>query len=202
VLRVKGSNIKRYTVGVYLLRHRLSRKAYVGSSKRCCGNRYSVHLCDLRRDRHSCKDLQDLWNQTSENEWEFVYLGTDKTEDDHLKRLRKRGLSLSRWPTASGTGKKCTEEEKQRMREGRARYLETPGARGSLSERAKIQHAAKNLGAHTWVTGPDPSKNAWVKSQELKDHLRKHVAAQTSEEMRRRCLMRRNIKNSIRGDLP
>jgi hypothetical protein len=51
---------------------------------------------------------------------------------------------------ARGACRKHSPETIEKMRQSRARYLETPGARESLAERAREQHRQGRLGRVTW----------------------------------------------------
>lgn len=146
-----GQELKNRTAGVYALVHKSSGRAYVGSSTRCVLNRLSVHLSLLKNRRHSSKELQKLWCESSPEEWEFRLL-----EEGHPGENREREEYwmnkfhiLNTFKGISETGFTHSEETKQKMRKSRAKYLSEPEARESLSQRAKIQHKNKRLGFHT-----------------------------------------------------
>jgi hypothetical protein len=184
--------------GVYALVHIATGRAYVGASARCIGNRFSWHLAVFRRNAHTSKAAQELWNKSQPSDWHFKIV--ERCASDRVRERESFWFTqfdlLNTIPDAHGRGPRHNEETKAKMRAGRARYLETPGAREALSERAKKQHAEKNFGAHTWTDGPDYETIAsnWSRSEENVERLKKHVAAQSSEEMSRRSLLRRNIR--------
>jgi hypothetical protein len=115
----------------------------------------TVHLSELRRNKHYTAALQKLWNETTEDEWELELLEIDQENDVRTREAFWMGypkILLNTWKQPDATGHKLSDETKQKMREGRARYLKTPGARESLAERARIQHQAGKLGRQTWKT--------------------------------------------------
>lgn len=185
------------TCGVYYIKHS-SGRIYVGSSVNI-ENRFSVHKWQLRHGKHGSCMLQDLWLRTDESEWVFMVVeeceqsSLRQIEQEHLDRLSE---PLNNKKNSRGFGHKWSEATKERIRAGRARYLEDPEARRKLSDRAKAQHAAGKLGAKTWNNGPkqDPEKLRERGAKAFRDH----IASQSSEEMARRSMLRRNIRNSER----
>lgn len=180
-------------VGVYILRHTASGSVYLGSSKRCVGNRLSWHLAALKKGYHGSPKLMELWSATNPEEWEFVVLERCAPDECRAREAHWCIQFEKHLGDHLATGFTHKEESKQKARESRARYLETPGARESLSERAVTQHQQRRLGASTWKTGPNYEKIAdkWARTDENKRRLQEHIAEQTSEEMSRRSRCRK-----------
>lgn len=179
--------IPRFTVGTYALVHIPSGRRYIGSSKRCINNRFSHHLVKMKKGLHNEK-IQALWSGDVK-EWEVIILSSNP--DDEQLFLQQTSDPLNVAPNADNSGRHLSEDLKKRLSESRARYLETEGAKESLSERAKKQHSEKNFGAHTWTEGPKYNPKSGIAGG---DALKAHIAKQSSEEMRRRSLLRKNIK--------
>lgn len=135
--------------GVYVIMHTPTQSGYVGSSFKSIYNRWSWHKSKLKYNSHTCAALQELWNKTDSEDWEFIVL-----EEDENNEVREREEFWMGYPKVllntikdpTGTTRRHSPETIEKMRAGRARYLETPGARESLSIRAKIQRANGNLG--------------------------------------------------------
>jgi len=139
--------------GVYVFMHTPTQSGYVGSSFTSIYNRWSWHKSRLKLGTHTCKAFQKLWNETDPEDWEFVVLEED-TENDVRARedfwMSYPKVLLNTVKSSTGACSKHSEETKQKMREGRAKYLQTSGAREALSERAKRQHKEGKLGRQTW----------------------------------------------------
>jgi len=135
--------------GVYAVLHVPTGAAYIGGSTHVV-NRYTWHRVMLRNNDHTSPALQKLWNKTQENEWRFVLITFCRSRE--IKK--KEDETIENWPgkilNDRPPGYKHSKELKARMSASRAVYLETPGARESLSIRAKEQHAAGNFGRSTW----------------------------------------------------
>ena len=187
-----------YTCGVYRIYHKQTEQEYIGSSIEI-EERIAHHKFCLKNNRHTSGRLQLLWNNTTPDSWEFETLEVCPPEA-RLNREQyyidnSSGLLNHLLVAGSVRGTKLSERTKQKLREARKKYLETPGAREALSERARKQHAAGKLGAKTWNTGPDYSKPNMKKVREAgAKALAANVKAASSEEMRRRSLLRKNLK--------
>ena len=125
-------------------------------------NRFTHHRIMLRNNKHNSKALQNLWNETKENEWIFVVLQNTHTPSNApraMASLRSREISWTKkWPGKilnthpEPTGWKTPMEVRNKQSAGRAIYLKTPGARELLSQRAIAQHKIGKLGRQTWKT--------------------------------------------------
>lgn len=172
-------------IGVYRIRHKKSGTCYVGGSINI-GSRWSVHKSKLKNGCHH-KELQVLYDRDGADSFVFEILETcskrilKKREDFYALKEKKR---VGR----TNMGFHFSLKQRRKMSRGRARYLETPGARESLSERAKKQHVNGNFGAKTWKTGPRYNPKSGIAGACA---LRKHIASQSSEEMSRRSYMRK-----------
>lgn len=179
--------IKPGIVGVYRLRFIPNGAAYVGSSKRCIANRIGWHICQLRSGRHQPR-IQDEWNNSVESDWVVDILEICSPEECRNRELY--WVSQEETPLNEIVGKRQhSPETKAKLKASARRISDDPEEKERRRQRALKQHAEKNFGAHTWVEGPDYSK-----IQGNPEALKAHIAKQSSEEMRRRSLMRKNIK--------
>ena len=141
------------TCGVYAIIHVRSGAAYIGGSDHIT-NRFTWHRHTLRRGIHTSPRLQKLWDAVKdENEFIFVVLQFVRSK----KSLRTHEDEwVERWPSKilnereGNKGWKHAKSTKIKQSISRAIYLDTPGAREALSERAKKQHAEGNFGRATW----------------------------------------------------
>jgi len=134
--------------GVYAIMH-ASGAGYVGGTKRCIYNRLSWHKSMLTRGMHTCKALQDLWSVTQPDDWHIELLDDDPDRETFWMSHPKVLLNTIR--DATGKTRRWSEATKQKMREGRARYLtDNPEAHHALAEKAKRQHSEGKFGRQTW----------------------------------------------------
>lgn len=177
------------TSGIYRIRHKRSGAAYVGGSTNI-EKRWSWHLSMLKNGKHTSPRLQKLWNVHGKSA--FVLEVLLKIRGKRLRvvedewALQEKNLLNER----TNRGYTHSEKLKRKMRAGRARYLEDPEARKSLSERAKKQHAAGNFGHSTWKKGTIARYNPKSGVAGARA-LRAHIASQTSAEMSKRSRMRK-----------
>lgn len=70
--------------GCYTLTHKPSGYFYVGSAKNPIGRKYA-HLHLLRNKQHNNRTLQDMWDRTAEEDWEwsFTIFGNKEATYDH-----------------------------------------------------------------------------------------------------------------------
>jgi GIY-YIG catalytic domain len=140
--------------GVYMILHVPTDSAYVGSTYVSIGNRWSWHKAMLKQQKHTCEALQALWSTTSSDDWEFVILEWDEENDVRAREDFWMGfptILLNTVKDATGKTRRWPEETKQKMREGRARYLaDNPVAHEALAEKARRQHREGKLGRQTW----------------------------------------------------
>lgn len=165
---------------------------YIGSSRRSIGNRIGHHFCILKKGIHRTKKFQVLWDSDPVlDNWDMKIL--EICQPDIVKDRENFWLSqfeniLNSVRNATGQGRVTSEEIKAKQRAGRAKYLQTPGARESLSVRAKKQHEEKNFGAHTWVH--DPVITAESRKQSS-IRMKKYMETVTGDEMSRRSYQRK-----------
>jgi hypothetical protein len=154
-------------VGTYRLLHVPTGAAYVGASRRCIGNRYSVHLTQLRKGQHHCKRLQILWDTSEPTDWSFEILSTDvPTKEYEAACIAQQADALNSQPM-DGTFTH-TAEAREKMRAGREKYLESPEARAILQKNALDQHKSGKLGRSTWKEGSD----SYFKTDENRERTR------------------------------
>jgi hypothetical protein len=134
--------------GVYAIMH-VSGAGYVGGSARCVYNRLTWHRHRLINGLHTCKALQDLWSATQPDEWHVEVLDADPERETFWMGHPK--VLLNTIKDATGKTRRWSEATKQKMRDGRARYLaDNPEAHHALAEKARHQHREGKLGRQTW----------------------------------------------------
>lgn len=187
--------------GVYRITSTVSGKSYVGSSQNI-RSRLNWHKCVLRNENHHSQALQRAWRKYGEVNFEFVVIENCAVElleereqywMDELNVLGPTGYNVQ--PHArSSRGFKMSKETCKKLSIA-AKKLVTDEERERRSKRAKKQHREGKFGAKTWKTGPKSTggHEAGINA------LRKHIAKQLPEEMRRRSLMRKNIKAEFRN---
>lgn len=137
------------TRGIYAILHVPTGAAYIGASSHVT-NRYTWHRVMLRSGEHTSPLLQQLWDKTKENEWVFVLLCFCRgrkslmLKETELMQTWPGSLLNDRYP-----GYHHSEILRKKMSAGRARYLETLGAREKLAAQAKRQHRDGKLGRKT-----------------------------------------------------
>lgn len=142
--------LPRDLTGVYRIVFDPSGACYVGGSGRCIANRIGWHLCMLRKGVHSSPSTQEEWNNSVESDWSVEVL--EVCSADNVREREKHWTAqydtiLSAQPAGMESRSAAS---RQKSRESRARYLETPGAREKLAEKARQQHAEGNFGRSTW----------------------------------------------------
>jgi group I intron endonuclease len=148
-----------------------SGKKYVGSGQDI-EKRWDWHRHKLRKGGHHSQALQRAWTKYGESTFLFEILelcnisSLNEREQhwiDMLKTVGPHGYNCQ--PTAGNArGFRHTEVSKQKMRDGRAKYLETPGAKESLSNQAHTQHSSGKLGRQTWSSETENVVSAKLKS--------------------------------------
>lgn len=137
-----------YTIGVYGIRAANGEIVYIGSSRRSIVNRFSWHQTRLRHGKHT-PALQERWIA---DKGQFTYeLLEECTADQALSKEKEWS---ARTPTLLNHRRPdeyhLSEITKLKQKQSRARYLDTPGAREKLAEKARQQHAEGNFGRATW----------------------------------------------------
>lgn len=134
--------IDQKSVGVYIAIHKDS-VVYIGSSGRCCYNRVLWHMSKLNTRTHTSPGLQQIFDEHGSESIVFQMLEYCKPDECLEKekfwaKFYRATLLNNRVPGDYS----LSQEIRSKQSYSRAVYLETPGARESLSERAKLQHAS------------------------------------------------------------
>lgn len=183
------------TCGVYLIRNLVSGRRYVGSSQNV-EKRWGVHRSMLSSGRHHSQALQRAWAKRGPDCFSFELLeecpepSLVEREQSWIDKLRPAYNSCPAAGTTRGT--KRSPETIERIRQSAIRRASCPEERERRAARAKAQHAAGNLGAKTWSTGPSYNPASAVAGAEA---LKRHIKQQPPEEMARRARMRKTIVN-------
>lgn len=111
--------------GIYTITNKITNKLYVGSSSKCVNDRISIHLSNLRKNKHPNKHLQAAFNVNGENNFIFEFLIEETpelciyTEQYWINQLNvcNPKYRYNRCPVAgSNLGLKMTQESKDKMR--------------------------------------------------------------------------------------
>lgn len=192
--------------GIYEISQIGRGRSYVGSANNIL-KRWATHKSSLNYNQHGNSFLQRTWNKYGESAFAFTVLEfchpsklTEREQFwiDKLQTVNPYGFNLQ--PTArSCLGFKHTKSTKKKMSESAKRRNARPGYNKMLSDRAIAQHAAGKLGQSTWKN-PEATlekiRRRYEDPEFCKRHgarLRKHIAAQSSEEMSRRSKLRRTV---------
>lgn len=134
------------TCGIYEIRHIPSERRYVGSSMEV-ENRIYWHLIMLRKGKHHCRYLQNVWNKYNEDEFKFYLLEScsidqlETREQWHMDRTAK-GKSMNTHPAAgSGRGFKMPPAAIEKMKASAQKIARSTEGRKQRSDQAKHQHA-------------------------------------------------------------
>lgn len=162
-------------IGVYLIRHTVSFKAYVGSSNdlwcRCLS-----HKAELNRGVHCNKHLQRAWTKHGSDTFEFLFLETCSEKDKITREQHWMDLLQSEYNSRqAGPGGRLSEETKKSIGESNAKAAqERPELILGRSERARRQHTEGRLGRKTWKPGTEEVvqqklQNAWTDERKQKN---------------------------------
>lgn len=136
--------------GVYAIVHSVLGVLYIGASKRSVANRVAWHRAILRQGKHKATEMQRIWDRDGEDLFEPRIL-EECAPDLCLERER---YWVAQYPDILNNrppGRyRHTIETRMKMSEGRARWLDKPGSRQQLSERARRQ----------WAEGKGPVQSA------------------------------------------
>lgn len=120
-------------------------------------NRWSVHLCSLRKGDHYNKYLQSTWKKYGEKSFSFNIVEKcpvarlTEREQFWIDRCKNQTQLFNLQPTArSNLGFKASLETKMRMRGARLKVLQNPEHQEINSLRVKEQHARGKFGRQTW----------------------------------------------------
>lgn len=139
--------------GIYEIRHLLTGRRYVGSSRKL-GVRFADHRRLLRQGRHTNPRLQRAWNRDGEAAFRFTVLAV--LERDELLASEQRLLDLVR---ATGprpynaavkcgspmAGRKASAATKKKLSIARRQHFAKPGVREALSESMSRTRAERGL---------------------------------------------------------
>lgn len=196
-----STNLHYVICGIYIILHKKSKKWYVGQSEDIW-KRWSVHKTGLKYGEHHCQHLQRMWNKYGEDAFLFKIV-----EECPISKLDERetywyykcppALLMNIYPPGkSARGFEHTDETKAKMSASAQVSANTPEQKEMRSERAKKQHEAKNLGAHTWTA---ESRKRVSEASKIGIGIKRAQEAakktQTSEEMRRRQSLRKKHGN-------
>jgi group I intron endonuclease len=142
--------------GVYLIRHMVSERVYVGSSKDI-PVRWRCHRSELNNNKHPSAYLQRSWNRHGEEAFEFIRLETCPIEQlaereqywmDELGACdHKRGYNL--FPIArSAFGYRHTPEAVEKFRAGARRRWGPKKVKASVPKEEVRRRQAEGLKRH------------------------------------------------------
>lgn len=166
--------MKKWNIGIYAIRNKITGKYYVGSAVEC-EKRWGVHRCHLRRGSHHSLKLQRAWGKYGEEAFRFRIL--EKCKKNQLASREQHWIDYYQAYThgyncmpfaRTRFGHKVTGIALENLRAGAIRRAMRPEERKLRSERAKAQHAAGNLGRQTWQETSEASFSKKMK-QAFKD---------------------------------
>jgi len=137
--------------GIYFIISKVNGKVYVGSASNLT-LRFTVHRYHLRRNKHHCRYLQNVWNKYGEANFEFkiVELCSKEflqvREQYYLDSISKAKLLNSQLLARTCLGFKHSETTKQKMSLAAKKVSNTLEQKLLRSERAKNQHKQGTLG--------------------------------------------------------
>jgi group I intron endonuclease len=152
-----GRSIRHFTpsCGIYAIVHTPTGRRYIGSSCEI-EKRLYYHVVMLRKGRHHCDYLQNVWNKHGEQQFGLFLLEICSIEclaerEQHYMDQTVTGLRMNSQPIAkTARGYHHSEETKEAMSLAAMEVAEQPGERERRSQRAKLQHAQGKLGRQTW----------------------------------------------------
>jgi hypothetical protein len=133
--------------GVYALWYTPNGWVYIGCSGRCIGNRFSWHTSALRGNYHTSPRLQECWDNSVLSDWEFAVI--EECSPDVCREREAYWAAQFEYlmnDIVPGEKRVTPHETRQKQRDGRSRFLDTPGAREDLSRRAVLQHKERRFG--------------------------------------------------------
>lgn len=138
------------TKGIYAIVCMPTGKRYFGSTE-CIGRRIAWHRWSLRHNCNPNVDLQTDWNKEGEAAFQFyvVLLAESYALEYYEQCLIDSENCYNMRPAGCGSGFTISETIKERMRQSAIKVALRPGESENRSERAKMQHLAGSLGAHT-----------------------------------------------------
>lgn len=139
--------------GVYAIVHLTTNRRYIGQSQNI-RNRWTVHLCELRKGKHHCGFLQNVWNKHSESEFSWVILSRckvsslNKVEQQWMNRCPAKLLMNCQPIAGSARGYKHSLEARLKISDAQKRICQDPKEIKYRSDRAKAMHAAGRITYH------------------------------------------------------
>lgn len=158
--------------GIYEIRNLVNGKTYVGQSINI-KSRKSVHLVNLRYNRHHSKHLQNAWNKYGESNFEFGIL-----EECSIEKLTEReqhwidtkkayhdefGYNIGKCAEPSSRGLKRSAETINKMKEARRN-----------SEKVKEVNRRK-IGTHDSPETIEKRREAVINSEKWKESMKKMI---------------------------
>lgn len=109
------------TTGIYCIENTVSSKKYVGMAQNIEA-RWRTHKCELRKNKHVNRHLQNAWNKYGENAFEFYVIEEAKKEDLSTKEkiwIDKLGTAKHGYNLTLGGegqyGRFLTDEQKKHL---------------------------------------------------------------------------------------
>lgn len=182
--------------GIYKITNIINNKVYIGSAFNL-HNRIYIHCYLLRRNEHHNPHLQSAWNKYSESSFEFNVIEICNRDDlltreqfwlDEYKSYdNKYGYNICKI-AGNTSGRRFSEETKQKMRESRL------GSKAS--EEAKIKMSKSRTGERNGMYGKNHTEESKKKMSENrkdtsgeKNHFYgKHHSEETKEKLRKNAI--------------
>lgn len=120
----KETGLPEGVVGIYCIKNKANNKVYIGQSIDI-RTRWWCHRCELNRDNHHNRYLQNAWNKHGEDNFDFFVLEQcklDEINDKEIFWIQKYnatdvefGYNLSTGGDCSNRGVTYTQEQKDKM---------------------------------------------------------------------------------------
>ena len=190
--------------GIYKITNIINNKVYIGSAFNL-HNRIYIHCYLLRRNEHHNPHLQSAWNKYSESSFEFNVIEICNRDDlltreqfwlDEYKSYdNKYGYNICKI-AGNTSGRRFSEETKQKMRESRL------GSKAS--EEAKIKMSKSRTGERNGMYGKNHTEESKKKMSENrkdtsgeKNHFYgKHHSEETKEKLRKNAIEKKLRPNA------
>ena len=182
-------------IGVYRIRCKKTGHAYVGASVNV-SKRWGWHRSMLDAGKHSCKELQRLWDRHGSRAFVFELL--QRTTKARLRKIEDEYSSDEKKLVGrTNSGFRHSTSTRDKMSSAAIQFGSLRIERERRSQRARQQHESGNFGSKTWVKGPSYNQRSAIAGTKA---LRAHIAEQSSEEMSRRAKLRKRMYNRWTGE--
>jgi predicted GIY-YIG superfamily endonuclease len=183
--------------GVYLIQDGITGKAYVGSTGNL-NNRLSIHLCELRNNKHYNKELQNLYNanpdlsvaalplENKETAYEFEQAILDDFYDSGLLTNKAKFVKQSAkdLPVSDATREKISQANKGKQ--FRLGMVHTDDTKAKMSTTHLKRHESYVVSEETKRKRKESMKD-YVISDETREKLRQTSTGRTlSDESRKK----------------